>query len=219
MKLISVNVSRPQRVIYKGQSVETGIFKTPVPGRVMVHPLNLDGDQQADLSVHGGADKAVYAYPVEHYATWAEELGRSDLAFGQFGENLTVEGMPEQAVHIGDRFRIGEATLEVTQPRVPCYKLGVKMGSMTFPKQFLASQRSGYYLRVLEQGRVGAGDAIERITLDRERVTVQQAIRLAFVEQEDIALLEKVIRIAALSQEWRRMFQEQLAAISSSDPR
>ena len=197
----------------------TGIFKAPVAGRVMVRRTNLDDDRQADLSVHGGVDQAVYVYPSEHYATWAQELGRSDFAYGQFGENLTIEGMLEDTVHIGDTFRVGGALLEVTQPRVPCYKLGLKMGSAKFPKQFLASHRTGYYVRVLEEGNVGAGDSIERISTDPERMTVQQAVRLAFFEQEDVALLEKVLRIRALSQDWRGMFQEQLSAIASGETR
>ena len=218
MKLRSVNVSQPTTVAYRGRSVTTGIFKMPVSGRVMVRRLNLDGDGQADLSVHGGVDKAVYVYPLEHYAAWAQELGRSDLAFGQFGENLTVEGMLEDTVHIGDTFRIGAALLEVTQPRVPCYKLGIKMGSAQFPKKFMASNRTGYYVRVLEEGDVGAGDSIERITTDPERMTVRQTVRLAFFEQENVAMLEKILRVKGLSEEWRRMFQEQLATIISGEP-
>jgi MOSC domain-containing protein YiiM len=219
MKLLSVNVSQLTTVTYRGRSVTTGIFKTPVSDRVMVRHTNIDGDRQADLSVHGGADKAVYVYPSEHYAMWARELGRSDLAYGQFGENLTIEGMLEETVHIGDTFRVGGALLEVTQPRVPCYKLGLKMGSAQFPKKFLASHRTGYYVRLLEEGNVGAGDSIERISTDPEQMTVQQAVRLAFFEQEDIAMLEKVLRIRALSQDWRGMFQEQLAAVTSGETR
>jgi MOSC domain-containing protein YiiM len=219
MKLLSVNVSQLTTVAYRGRSVTTGIFKAPVDGRMMVRRTNLDGDRQADLSVHGGADKAVYVYPSEHYVAWAHELGRSDLAFGQFGENLTVEGMLEETVHIGDTFRIGGALFEITQPRVPCYKLGIKMGSAQFPKTFLASNRTGYYVRVLEEGQVGAGDSIERITTDTERMTVQQTVRLAFFEQDDVAMLEKVLRIRALSQEWRDMFQAQMMAITAGETR
>lgn len=222
MKILSVNVSQPTTVAYRGRSVTTGIFKSPVAGRVMVRRMNLDGDRQADLSVHGGTDKAVYVYPSEHYMKWTEELGRSDLAFGQFGENLTVEGMLEETVHIGDIFRIGSALLEVTQPRVPCYKLGLKMGSAQFPKKFLASHRTGYYVRVLEEGDVGVGDSIERIATDPERMTIRQTVRLAFFEQGNVAMLQKVLGIRALSQEWRSMLQEHLTAITSGetiDPR
>lgn len=219
MKLLAVSVAQPTTVAYKGRSVTTGIFKAPVPGRVMVRRTNLDGDRQADLSVHGGMDKAVYIYPSEHYMAWAQELGRSDLTFGQFGENLTVEGMLEETVHIGDTFRVGGALLEVTQPRVPCYKLGLKMSSVRFPKKFLASHRTGYYVRVLEEGNVGAGDSIERITTDPERMTIRQTVRLAFFEQDDVAMLEKVLRIQALSQDWRGMFREQLKATTSGKTR
>ena len=215
MKLLSVNVSQLATVTFRGRSVPTGIFKTPVGHRAMVQRMSLEGDRQADLSVHGGADKAVYIYPFEHYAAWAQELGRNDLTFGQFGENLTVESMLEETVHIGDRFHVGSALLEVTQPRVPCYKLGLKMGSARFPKQFLASYRTGYYVRVLEEGNVGAGDSIERLTIGQEAITIRQAVRLAFFEQEDVAMLEKVLRIGALSQDWRTMFQEQLTSIAS----
>jgi len=215
MKLLSVNVSQLTTVEYRGRAVATGIFKAAVAGRVMARHITLDGDRQADLSVHGGADKAVYVYPSEHYTAWAQELGRNDLQMGQFGENLTVEGMLEERVHIGDTFRVGGALLQVTQPRVPCYKLGLKMGSSRFPKQFLASYRTGYYVRVLEEGDVGAGDSIERIATDPEGMTIPQAVRLAFFEQDDVAALEKVLRIRALSEEWRTMFQEQLTAITS----
>lgn len=217
MKLHSVNVSQPKTVSYKGRAVSTGIFKTPVTGRVTVRQLNLDGDGQADLSVHGGIDKAVYAYPFEHYAAWAKELGRDDLVFGQFGENLTVEGMLEETVHIGDTFRIGPALFEVTQPRVPCFKLGLKMGSAQFPKKFLASYRSGYYVRVLEEGDVGAGDKITRVNTDSNGVSIRQAVHLAFFEQDDPTLLKQVLGIRALSQDWRRMFEDQFTAITSSE--
>ncbi|HJU04162.1 MAG TPA: MOSC domain-containing protein, partial [Nitrospiraceae bacterium] len=202
-----------------GKPVSTGIYKEPVAGRIMVCRFNLDGDQQADLTVHGGPDKAVYVYPVEHYATWGQELERSNFSFGQFGENFTVQGMLEETVHVGDIFRIGDTQLEVTQPRVPCYKLGIKMGSMRFLKRFLASGRTGYYLRVLEEGEVGAGDSIARIKTDPERMTIQQAVRLAFFEQGDIAMLEKALRIRALSQDWHSMFQEQLTVTTSSQTR
>jgi MOSC domain-containing protein YiiM len=216
MKLVSVQIGRPRNVQWHGKLVSTGIYKEPVDGRrIMVHRFNLNGDQQADLTVHGGPDKAIYVYPVEHYVTWAEELERSRFSFGQFGENFTVEGMLEETVCIGDIFRIGKAQFEVTQPRVPCYKLGIKMGSMRFPKRFLASGRTGYYLRVLEEGEVGAGDSIERIKTDRQPMTIQEAVRLAFFEQGDVAMLEKALRIHALSQEWRSLFQEQLAATTS----
>ena len=180
MKLLSVNAATLQNVPYRGRTVTTGIFKEPLQNRVMVRTLGLDGDKQADLSVHGGPDKAIYAYPFEHYASWTHELGRNDLTLGQFGENFTVEGMLEDDVHIGDIFHVGSALVEVTQPRQPCYKLGIKMGDARFPKRFLTSGRSGFYLRVLEEGEVGAGDVIHRVKVDPKRMTVRQAVGLAF---------------------------------------
>jgi len=180
MKLISVNVSKPREVVARGRAVTTGIFKAPVAGRVRLGRLNLEGDGQADLRVHGGPDKAVYAYPFENYDYWKRELGRSDLAYGQFGENLTVEGMLEGEVYIGDVFKVGSALLQISQPRFPCYKLGIRMGSSGFPKRFLASGRSGFYLRVLEEGEVGAGDPIELARADPERLTVLEASRISF---------------------------------------
>jgi MOSC domain-containing protein YiiM len=148
MKLLSVNVGLPREVSWKGKTVMTGIFKEPVQGRVMVRSLNLDGDGQADLTVHGGVDKAVYAYPVEHYDYWRQELPDTDLPWGMFGENLTIEGVLEQGVNIGDRFRMGTAAVMVTQPRMPCYKLGIKFGRTDIVKRFLDSQRSGFYFSV-----------------------------------------------------------------------
>ena len=164
MRLLSVNVSPPKEVLHGSETVETGIFKEPVAGRVMLRELNLDGDGQADLINHGGVHQAVYAYPIEHYDYWRRELGREDFGFGQFGENFTVEGMPEDEVHIGDVFRVGgDALVEVSQPRTPCFKLGIRMGLPRFPKLFLKSGRIGFFLRVLEEGEVGAGDAGERV--------------------------------------------------------
>ena len=162
MKLLSVNVSQPKEVLHNGKRIKTGIFKEPVSGRTMMRRLNLDGDGQGDPTVHGGVHKAVYVYTVEHYHYWKQELGRDDLTYGKFGENLTVEGMLEGTVHIGDVFQIGEALVEVSQPRVPCFKLGIKMMDPQIVKPFLQSERVGFYVRVLEEGEVGAGDAIER---------------------------------------------------------
>jgi len=163
----------PRELKHNGKTVTTGIFKEPVEGRVNLNAHNLEGDGQADLLVHGGIHKAVYVYPIENYDYWKRELGRTDFPFGQFGENFTVEGMLEDEVHIGDVFRVGEgAVVEVTQPRVPCYKLAIKMESPQFPKMFLASCRVGFYLRVIEEGEVGAGDVFERIKIDSQRMTV-----------------------------------------------
>ena len=173
----SVNLGLPQPLATHKGNVLSGIIKTPVAGRVRVHRLGLDGDGQADLTVHGGPDKAVYAYSHDHYARWATELGRADLEPGTFGENLTVDGMLETDVRIGDIYRIGSAVLQVTQPRSPCFKLAAHLGLPDFPKSFLASGRSGFYLRVLEEGDLGAGDAIERISSSPTGLTVLEASR------------------------------------------
>ncbi len=180
MNLLSVNVSRPKEVQYNGATITTSIFKEPVEGRIMLRTLNLDGDEQADLSVHGGVDKAVYVYSTENYDYWKRALDRDELPYGQFGENFTVEGMPDDQVHIGDIFRVGDALVEVTQPRVPCYKLGIKMGDPLFPKRFLLAERPGYYCRVLEEGEVGAGDIIYREKLGPEQMTVSEIHHLMF---------------------------------------
>jgi len=178
MKLVSVNVGTPRGVILKGRTITTGIFKEPVQGRVMLRRLNIDGDKQADLSVHGGADKAVYVYPKEHYEYWQQKLPNMKLPWGMFGENFTTEGLLEDAVRIGDRFRVGTAELKVTQPRLPCYKLGIKFGRADMVKRFLASGRTGFYLAVLREGMVGAGYTIELIGRNVNNATVAEIIKL-----------------------------------------
>jgi len=177
MKLLSVNVSCPKEVTYRGQTVRTGIFKTPVADRVRVHRLNIEGDTQVDLRVHGGPDKAVYVYPHEHYEYWARELMRKDFAFGQFGENLTTRGLLEDDVRVGDVLRIGSALLRVTEPRLPCFKLMTKMNNFRFAQPFLASGRTGFYLRVLEEGEVGAGDLIERVDGEPSLPTIREIVK------------------------------------------
>ena len=199
MKLLSVNVSPPREVVNGNKTVKTGIFKEPIDRRVMLGTLNLKGDGQADLVGHGGVYKAAYAYSVENYDYWKRELGRDDFAFGQFGENFTVEGMMEDEVHVGDVFRAGGALIEVTQPRVPCYKLGIKMGLRGFEKRFLASRRVGFYLRVLEEGAVGAGDVVDRVRTDPERMTVREICRLLYFDPENLEGARKALRVRALS--------------------
>lgn len=174
MKIVSVNVGQPRQVPWKGRAIMTGIYKEPVAGRVPMRRLNLDGDGQADLPVHGGIEKAVYVYPAEHYAYWKKELPEMDLSWGLFGENLTTEGLMEEAIHIGDRFRIGSAEARVTQPRMPCYKLGIRFQRDDMIKRFLESGRPGFYLAVTKEGEVGAGDSIERIHHDPNQVTVSE---------------------------------------------
>jgi len=180
MKIISLQVGRPRTVRWRGRAITTGIYKEPVDGRIMLRRFNLDGDQQADLTVHGGWDKAVYVYPSEHYAFWRKELPGEKLPYGSFGENFTSEGLDEQSVHIGDRFRIGGAVVEVTQPRLPCYKLGVRFKRSDMPKRFHASRRCGFYVAVIEEGEVGAGDVWERIAHDDWEPSVSESYRRVF---------------------------------------
>jgi MOSC domain-containing protein YiiM len=214
MKLISVNVGLPREVRANGKLVRTGIFKAPVAGRVRVRALNLDGDAQADLVAHGGPYKAVYAYPGEHYDFWRRELGGADLPWGAFGENLTTDGLREDEVNIGDRFRIGTAELEVTQPRLPCFKLGIKFGDPTMVKRFLGSLRTGFYLRVAREGELGAGDAIERLHRDPGSVSVVDIVRLYAFERDNRELLRRVLALEALTPSWREHFQGQLADLA-----
>lgn len=211
MRVVSVNVGRPRTVSHQGRSVRTAIFKEPVIGAVHVGRLNLDGDKQADLRVHGGEDKAVYAYPSEHYAYWAEQLGRA-FPWGQFGENLTVEGLLEDDVYIGDVFRIGSVRLEVTQPRTPCFKLAMKMQVDDFVDRFAASLRTGFYLRVLEEGEVEAGAAIARSRRGVGALKVRQAYRLRHEPVPDRLALQQALSAPALAVGWRRAFEKRLQA-------
>ena len=217
MKLLSVNVSLPREVAHGIETVSTGIFKEPVADRVMLRASNIDGDGQADLENHGGIYRAAYAYSFENYDHWRRELGRADRTFGQFGENFTVEGMVEDDVHIGDVFRVGDALVEVTQPRPPCFKLGIKMGMAGFPKLFLASGRVGFYLRVLEEGEVGAGDVFERVEGDPEQVSVREMSRLLFFEPENLEGAKRALRVTALSPGWRYSFEERLGKAGVTD--
>ena len=213
MKLLSVNVSLPKEVPYKGATITTGIFKEPVVGRVRVRTLNVDGDSQADRKVHGGPDMAVYAYPVEHYPYWQAELERTPFPSGQFGENLTLEGLTEEWVRVGDRFRVGGALLQVTQPRIPCYKLALRMGTgPDFLRRFRDSGRLGFYLRVLEEGEVGAGDAIERVDSDPCSVTIAEFIRAHRDGSRDPDSLRRVLASRDLGDAWRIRLESRLKA-------
>jgi MOSC domain-containing protein YiiM len=210
VKLISVNVGLPREVKWRGRSVTTGIFKEPVKGSVMLRTLNLDGDRQADLSVHGGLSKAVYAYPVEHYEYWRNELPGIELPFGMFGENFTTEGLLEVNVNIGDRFRIGGAEVVVTEPRLPCSKLAVKFGRSDMVKRFLVSRRSGFYFGVLREGEVQAGDTIERLAHDENGISVADIVRLYAFEQDDLETLRRAVRVETLPESWRGYFRHQI---------
>src|SRR6266403_1641436 len=210
MKILSVNVGLPREVTWQGKVVTTGIFKDPVKTPVTVRTLNLDGDQQADLTVHGGVDKAVYAYPSEHYGYWRAELRGVDLPCGMFGENFTTEGLLEENVYIGDRFRIGETEVMVTEPRMPCYKLGIKFGRADIIKRFLASRRTGFYFAVVRGGMVGAGDAIELIGREQQEISVADITRLYAFEKNDLESLWQAIQIKALPESWKGYFRHQL---------
>lgn len=216
MMLISVNVGRPRRLRAGGRVITTAIFKEPVTGPVCVRRYNLDGDRQADQRVHGGADKAVYAYPFEHYAFWAQALGRTDLAPGFFGENLTVAGLLEGEVAIGDVLRVGEAVLEVSQPRTPCYKLGLRAGSDDFPARFAESLRCGFYLRVLTEGRVQAGEPIVRIAREEGGMSVREIFRLKFDAAADPRTMASAARLPALAASWRASFEKRLAQMTAT---
>ncbi|MEW6126121.1 MAG: MOSC domain-containing protein [Acidobacteriota bacterium] len=210
MKIISVNVGQPREITVDGQTILTGIFKEPIAGRVGVRRHNLDGDRQADLTVHGGVHKAVYAYGAEHYEFWKRELAEMELAFGGFGENLTTEGLVEADTNIGDIFKIGSALLQVTQPRMPCYKLAAKFGRNDIIKRFMQSERSGIYFSVIEEGELGAGDAIELLERDKNEVRVRDITRLYATQKYNVELLRRAVQVEALPVEWRDYFQEQL---------
>jgi MOSC domain-containing protein YiiM len=210
MKLLSVNVGRPRQVNYKGHAISTGIYKSAVTGPVHLRQTNLEGDGQADLTVHGGVDKAVYVYPAEHYPFWEEELNRNDFTWGQFGENFTVENMSEADTCVGDVFRIGSALLQVTQPREPCYKLGIRMENPDIIRMFLQSGRTGYYLRVLEEGEVVADNAIERVERAEDLMSVRDLWRLNYFDKENIKDARRAFRLPALSSAWRLNFQSRL---------
>jgi MOSC domain-containing protein YiiM len=210
MKLISVNVGVPREIFWKNRIVTTGIFKEPVAGRVAVRKHNLAGDQQADLSVHGGPDKAVYVYPSEHYEFWRNELPGVDLPWGVFGENLTIEGLMEDEVNVGDRFHIRSSLLAVTQPRMPCFKLAAKFGRDDIIKRFLDSRRSGFYLAVIEEGEVGAGDSIERIHRDENDITIAAAVNAYVNGADDQDWLARASRHESLPEGWRKHFQKRL---------
>jgi MOSC domain-containing protein YiiM len=212
MKLISVNVGQPRAAQWQGRLVETGIFKAPVAGPVALRALNLDGDRQADLSVHGGAHKAVYVYPSEHYAFWRTQLPDMALPWGMFGENFTSEGLLED-VRIGERFRIGSAEVLVSEPRVPCYKLSLKFGRADMVKRFLASGRTGFYLMVLREGVVQAGDPIEPLGRADHGITVADVTRLYADKHPDPAILRRAVDIEALSDAWRNFLRDRLARI------
>ncbi|MCU1243493.1 MAG: hypothetical protein JWO71_4219 [Candidatus Acidoferrum typicum] len=213
MKIVSLNVGLPRDVMWHGRVVTTGIYKSPVEGRIILRTLNLDGDGQADLTVHGGEYKAVYCYTVEHYEYWKKELPGQELPMGMFGENFTTDGLPENSVHLGDRFSVGSAEVVVTQPRLPCYKLGVRFQSDDMVRRFLASGRTGFYLAVTREGKVGVGDEIKVISRDANAVPVSEVTRLYIAKrfaQDDVKSLRRALQVPVLPESWKEYFRERL---------
>jgi MOSC domain-containing protein YiiM len=212
MKLVSVSVGLPQIVQTPTEGfVTTAIFKTPVDGRVKVNDLNLEGDAQADLRVHGGWSKAVYAYPSEHYDFWRAEYPDKEIEDAQFGENLATTGILENELFIGDRLRIGTAEFIVTEPRMPCYKLGIRFGRKDILRRFLQSRRSGFYLAVTKTGEVGAGDEIELLSKDENRVTVTDIVRLWVEDKDDVETMTRALNVESLPEGWKEPFRERIA--------
>ena len=214
MKIISLNVGLPRLVLRGDEPVSTGIFKEPVVGRVKLRQLNLDGDRQADLSVHGGPEKAVYLYPAEHYEFWRREFPEMALPWGMFGENFTTTGLLETETNIGDRFKVGSAEVIVTQPRMPCYKLGIRFGRTDIVRRFLVSERSGFYLSVAREGEVAASDKVELIEKNTSGVRVVDVTRLYSSDKGNVDLLRRAIATEALPESWRSYFQERLEKLT-----
>lgn len=213
MKLVSVNVGLPRDVIWHGRKVSTGIFKEAIADRVALRRLNLDGDRQADLTVHGGEHKAVYCYPLEHYDFWKKELPGREWPMGSFGENFTTEGLLETSVHLGDQFAVGSAQVVVTQPRLPCYKLGIRFQSDDMVKLFLAKARTGFYVAVTCEGEVGRGDEIRVIARDPNAVPVSEFNHLYVAKSygaRELASVERALRVEALPESWKGYFRERL---------
>jgi MOSC domain-containing protein YiiM len=211
MKIVSVNVSSPLQIVdQRGKSISTGIFKLPMSGPIRIGSANMEGDGQGDLVHHGGVDKAVYIYPAEYYPIWREELQRPDLDWGHFGENLTIEGLLETEVAIGDKIQVQDAVLEVCQPRIPCFKMGIKMDDEHFPKRMLSSKRSGFYVRVLQEGYVQAGDNYTHIPTPSQSVTIHHLYRMLFDDSENVETIRSAIEFDELAQEWKELLQRKL---------
>ncbi len=219
MKVLSVNVGLPKNVLFNGQIITTAIFKDPVNGPIILRKLNLDGDKQADLTVHGGIDKAVYSYPEEHYYYWRKQFPNMDLGWGMFGENFTTEGLLEDAVNVGDQFQIGSAKLVATQPRMPCYKLGVRFGHMDVIRKFMTSGRPGIYFKVLTEGEIKIDDKIKLIKRDKNNVTVKDIVTLYITRNntDNIETMRRATKIRDLPEGWRSEFQQKIEQLKTSD--
>ena len=219
MKLISLNAARPQLALYRGATISTGIFKKPVTGPISLRTLNLDGDRQADLAVHGGPYKAVYGYPSEHYDFWRQELGGASLPWGMFGENFTTEGLSESDLHIGDRLQIGSAVIIVRQPRIPCYKLAVKFHRNDILARFLRSGRSGFYFSVEQEGTVAAGDSFAFLSREPQGISIADMNKLFAEDKYNARLLESAIATPALPEDWREYFRKRQAGVGDEELR
>src|SRR5262250_2803430 len=214
--LLSVNVGLPRDISWRGKTVHTAVWKEPVQGRRMVRRLNIVGDGQGDLAGHGGEHRAVFVYQIDSYSYWQKRLGRSDFVHGQFGENFTVDGLSDEEVCIGDRYQIGDAVFEVTQPRVTCYRLGIRMNEPQMPALVVAHRRPGFYLRVLQEGEVGAGDDIVKLADGPERITVGEIDALLYLPGHSREQVERALRIPALSKGWQSSFEAILEQESSA---
>ena len=210
MKILSINTSEPQKVIFNGKELITSIYKKPVSERVRVTSQGIEGDRQADLSVHGGFDKAVYGYSFEHYKLWGERLQREFTEFGLVGENLTISSFDESEINIGDRFQINDCILQVSQPRIPCYKIGIKMNSRDFPKMFSQSGLLGTYFRVVQEGSIEEGDEIEKIHSEENSMSIKDISTILFVDLKNIDLMKKALDIKSLTEEIKEKFRERL---------
>jgi len=210
MKILSINVSEPQKVIFNGKELITSIYKKPVSNLVHVSSQGIDGDRQADLTVHGGYDKAVYAYSHAHYKTWATEMKKEFNEYGLVGENLTIDDFNESEINIGDQFKINECILQVSQPRIPCYKIGIKMNSRDFPKMFSQSGLLGSYLRVIKDGDITAGDEIQKIHDEENSMSLKDIANILFVDIKNIELMKKALNIDTLTEEIKEKFRERL---------
>ena len=222
MKLISVNTGLPREAVWHSMTVTTGIYKEPVKGRVALRKLNLDGDRQADLTVHGGEFKAVYCYPLLHYDYWRAQLPGKDLPLAVFGENFTIDNFVEDSIHLGDRFAVGSAQVIVTQPRLPCYKLGIRFQADDMVKRFLASARTGFYLAVTREGEVGAGDQMKPLASDPHAVPVSEITRLYVAKRfnsADVVSLKKALQVQALPESWKHYFRERLGRMFGAEER
>ena len=210
MKILSVNVSEPQKVIFNGKELITSIYKKPVSKKVMVTSQGIEGDRQADLSVHGGYDKAVYGYSFSHYKLWSERLNKEFTDFGLVGENLTIDNFDENEINIGDRFQINDCIIQVSQPRIPCYKIGIKMNSRDFPKMFSQSGLLGSYFRVIQEGSIETGSEIEKIHAESDSMSIKEIASILFVDIKNIELMKKALDIKPLTEEIKEKFRERL---------